>query len=245
MRPPCAPTLLCLKFVSAPPPPTALAIPIAPGAELFESLLLDSEAASNWGNWAYCSGAGNDPRNRKFKTVGRGRLASGRVDAWDRQRRHLADCGVIRAPVSTQVQGLSPTATPACHCVAFLATRRTPIRASNKWPCPTAATALALAQPPLPPPPRLLAPATLEQCEGHPGGAVRSRRSAGRGMAARIESPARRCGARAAPEGGAARAWFLQACVRVLPMTPSSTLASGRTQASARLADCALSPFLL
>ncbi|KAI8472963.1 MAG: hypothetical protein J3K34DRAFT_501652 [Monoraphidium minutum] len=42
------------------------------GAELFESLLVDSEPAANWGNWAYCSGTGNDPRNRKFKTVTQG-----------------------------------------------------------------------------------------------------------------------------------------------------------------------------
>jgi len=42
------------------------------GAELFESLLVDGEPAANWGNWAYCAGTGNDPRNRKFKTVTQG-----------------------------------------------------------------------------------------------------------------------------------------------------------------------------
>ncbi|GBF93236.1 cryptochrome [Raphidocelis subcapitata] len=42
------------------------------GAELFESLLLDSDPGPNWGNWSYNAGAGNDPRNRKFKTVTQG-----------------------------------------------------------------------------------------------------------------------------------------------------------------------------
>jgi len=36
------------------------------GAEYFESLLLDYDVASNWGNWAYNSTVGHDPRNRKF-----------------------------------------------------------------------------------------------------------------------------------------------------------------------------------
>ena len=36
------------------------------GAAYFESLLLDYDVHSNWGNWMYNSGVGNDPRNRKF-----------------------------------------------------------------------------------------------------------------------------------------------------------------------------------
>ena len=38
------------------------------GAEYFESMLLDYDAASNWGNWAYLAGVGNDPRQRIFNT---------------------------------------------------------------------------------------------------------------------------------------------------------------------------------
>ncbi|HAB35660.1 MAG TPA: hypothetical protein DCE58_03555, partial [Cryomorphaceae bacterium] len=39
------------------------------GAAYFESMLLDYDAASNWGNWAYIAGVGNDPRPfRKFNT---------------------------------------------------------------------------------------------------------------------------------------------------------------------------------
>ena len=37
------------------------------GAEYFESLLLDYDVTSNWCNWQYIAGVGNDPReNRKF-----------------------------------------------------------------------------------------------------------------------------------------------------------------------------------
>lgn len=39
------------------------------GAAYFEAMLLDYDAASNWGNWAYIAGVGNDPRPfRKFNT---------------------------------------------------------------------------------------------------------------------------------------------------------------------------------
>ena len=36
------------------------------GAAYFESLLIDYDVHSNYGNWAYVSGVGNDPRDRKF-----------------------------------------------------------------------------------------------------------------------------------------------------------------------------------
>jgi deoxyribodipyrimidine photo-lyase len=39
------------------------------GAAYFECMLLDYDPASNWGNWAYIAGVGNDPRPfRKFHT---------------------------------------------------------------------------------------------------------------------------------------------------------------------------------
>ena len=39
------------------------------GAAYFESQLIDYDVSSNWGNWAYISGVGNDPRaGRKFNT---------------------------------------------------------------------------------------------------------------------------------------------------------------------------------
>ncbi len=36
------------------------------GAAYFESLLIDCDVHSNWGNWMYNSGVGNDSRDRKF-----------------------------------------------------------------------------------------------------------------------------------------------------------------------------------
>lgn len=36
------------------------------GAAYFEAMLIDYDVYSNWGNWMYNSGVGNDPRNRKF-----------------------------------------------------------------------------------------------------------------------------------------------------------------------------------
>lgn len=36
------------------------------GAAYFESVLLDYDVHSNWGNWMYNSGVGNDPRDRVF-----------------------------------------------------------------------------------------------------------------------------------------------------------------------------------
>ena len=39
------------------------------GAELFQFLLDDFCVAANWGNWAYFSGVGSDPKNRHFRTV--------------------------------------------------------------------------------------------------------------------------------------------------------------------------------
>jgi deoxyribodipyrimidine photo-lyase len=37
------------------------------GAAYFEEQLIDYDPASNWGNWAYVAGVGNDPReDRRF-----------------------------------------------------------------------------------------------------------------------------------------------------------------------------------
>jgi deoxyribodipyrimidine photo-lyase len=43
------------------------------GAQYFEKQLIDYDASSNWGNWSYLAGVGQDPRNRVFNT---GRQAS-------------------------------------------------------------------------------------------------------------------------------------------------------------------------
>ena len=47
------------------------------GAAYFESMLIDYDVHSNYGNWMYVAGLGNDPRNRKFNT----QLQAERYDA--------------------------------------------------------------------------------------------------------------------------------------------------------------------
>jgi len=47
------------------------------GAAYFESLLLDYDVHSNWGNWMYNSGVGNDPRDRKFNIARQAEMYDG------------------------------------------------------------------------------------------------------------------------------------------------------------------------
>jgi deoxyribodipyrimidine photo-lyase len=35
------------------------------GAAYFEEQLIDYDVSSNWGNWAYLAGVGNDPRGKR------------------------------------------------------------------------------------------------------------------------------------------------------------------------------------
>lgn len=42
------------------------------GAAYFESQLVDYDPCSNWGNWQYVSGVGNDPRDRFFNVLSQG-----------------------------------------------------------------------------------------------------------------------------------------------------------------------------
>ena len=53
------------------------------GAAWFEYMLLDYDVHSNWGNWMYNSGVGNDPRNRVFNP----KLQAERYDTDGRFRR--------------------------------------------------------------------------------------------------------------------------------------------------------------
>jgi len=54
------------------------------GAAYFESMLIDYDVHSNYGNWLYISGVGNDPRDRKFNI----KLQAERYDA-DGKYQHL------------------------------------------------------------------------------------------------------------------------------------------------------------
>lgn len=64
------------------------------GAAYFESQLVDYDPCSNWGNWQYVAGVGNDPRDRTFNVVGQGE----RYDAQgDYIRRWVPELGVLPA----------------------------------------------------------------------------------------------------------------------------------------------------
>ncbi len=39
------------------------------GAMYFESLLIDYDVCSNWGNWNYVAGVGNDPRENRYFNI--------------------------------------------------------------------------------------------------------------------------------------------------------------------------------
>jgi deoxyribodipyrimidine photo-lyase len=39
------------------------------GAEYFEQQLIDYDVCSNWGNWAYIAGVGNDPRSDRYFNI--------------------------------------------------------------------------------------------------------------------------------------------------------------------------------
>ena len=51
----------------------ALGIDWRRGAAYFESRLIDYDVCSNWGNWAYQAGVGNDSRDGYFDVLGQGR----------------------------------------------------------------------------------------------------------------------------------------------------------------------------
>jgi deoxyribodipyrimidine photo-lyase len=53
------------------------------GASYFEEHLIDYDACSNWGNWAYLAGVGQDPRNRVFNP----QLQASRYDTSGEYRR--------------------------------------------------------------------------------------------------------------------------------------------------------------
>jgi deoxyribodipyrimidine photo-lyase len=36
---------------------------------LFEQQLIDYDVCSNWGNWAYLAGVGNDPRGNRYFNI--------------------------------------------------------------------------------------------------------------------------------------------------------------------------------
>ncbi|KAK3240664.1 hypothetical protein CYMTET_49507 [Cymbomonas tetramitiformis] len=69
------------------------------GAELFQWLLVDHDVSSNWGNWAYFSGVGSDPKNRHFKTISQSMKYDPEAEylhSWLPELRHLPVCNAHR-----------------------------------------------------------------------------------------------------------------------------------------------------
>lgn len=46
-----------------------LKLPWQWGARYFESILIDYDVSSNWGNWCYVAGVGNDPRDNRYFNI--------------------------------------------------------------------------------------------------------------------------------------------------------------------------------
>jgi len=70
------------------------------GAEYFESKLIDYDVASNYGNWMYNSGVGNDPRDRYFNVILQAKRYDEKgkyVKIWLPELKEL-DSGVVHHP---------------------------------------------------------------------------------------------------------------------------------------------------
>lgn len=52
------------------------------GAAYFEQQLIDYDVCSNWGNWAYLAGVGNDPRGQRYFNIAK------QADDYDKDRRY-------------------------------------------------------------------------------------------------------------------------------------------------------------
>jgi deoxyribodipyrimidine photo-lyase len=66
------------------------------GAEWFESLLIDYDVASNYGNWNYCAGVGNDARGFRYFDVGK--QAAEHDPTGDFVRKYVPELAQIRPP---------------------------------------------------------------------------------------------------------------------------------------------------
>eukprot|EP00741_Cyanophora_paradoxa_P017473 tig00020965_g16882.t1 len=72
------------------------------GAEYFEAVLLDYDPASNWGNWQYVAGVGNDPReDRRFNITKQAKTYDAEGDfvrRWIPELRRLPASRIQREP---------------------------------------------------------------------------------------------------------------------------------------------------
>ncbi|TDB68822.1 DASH family cryptochrome [Arundinibacter roseus] len=100
------------------------------GAAYFESLLLDYDVCSNWGNWNYIAGVGNDPReNRYFNTYSQ----ATRYDPDGAYLRHwLPELAEVPADRLNKVWQLSKSEQET-YGVSLGSTYPLPIIPADKW----------------------------------------------------------------------------------------------------------------
>ena len=90
------------------------------GAELFQWLLADHEVCANWGNWAYFSGVGADPKQRHFRTVSQQLkydAASRYVRAWLPELAGVSDEAALRPHAHGVLEWPEPLIDPATQLI--------------------------------------------------------------------------------------------------------------------------------
>jgi deoxyribodipyrimidine photo-lyase len=88
------------------------------GAEYFESILIDHDVCSNYGNWQYAAGVGNDPRqDRHFNIIKQAKDYDGEgeyVKLWVQELKDIRERDVQSPWVRGGVEGYpSPVVRPA------------------------------------------------------------------------------------------------------------------------------------
>jgi deoxyribodipyrimidine photo-lyase len=100
------------------------------GAAYFESLLVDYDPCSNWGNWNYVAGVGNDPREDRYFNI------YGQATRYDEQGRYVKHWlpELVNVPVDKVhlVSNLSP-AEQAQYAIALGVDYPMPVINPNKW----------------------------------------------------------------------------------------------------------------
>lgn len=100
------------------------------GAAWFESMLVDYDPCSNWGNWNYTAGVGNDPREDRYFNI---YTQATRYDEGGEYVRHwLPELAKVPAPKVHIVSNLSPPEQRQ-YGIALGDTYPMPLVNPNKW----------------------------------------------------------------------------------------------------------------
>ena len=100
------------------------------GAAWFENLLVDYDPCSNWGNWNYVAGVGNDPREDRYFNI---YSQATRYDEAGKYVKHwLPELAEVPAPKVHMVSNLS-RAEQEKYGIALGQTYPMPLINPNKW----------------------------------------------------------------------------------------------------------------